>query len=89
MSCVDWDFLDYDKPCEVLAALRPAFFKLLAGEREIWIKYKDRETRFTGDQIKVSELKAVIDILEQRCAAAAAAATGSRARYAIAAGYRR
>lgn len=86
---IDWSLFTPDKPCEALAVVWPAYLKLLAGEREIWIGYGDRQVRYAGDQIKLKEFKQAIDELEQKCAIAKAALEGKRSRFAIAAGYRR
>lgn len=75
---VDWDALDYENPTALLAVLRPAYYRLLAGDAEFEIEGQDRRrVRFAQTDIKA--LAAVIADLEVR----AAAASGKRRRFAM------
>ena len=74
----DWDALDYADPCALLATLRPAYYRLLAGEAEEEIEGTDRRrVRFQRGDLK--GLAAVIADLESRCAAK----SGKRRRFAM------
>jgi len=78
-----WNALDYDDPCAVLAALRPAYHRLIAGEREVEIRFDGQSVRFT--ESGMSRLESRIKTLEAECAAK----NGKRKRFAIRAGSRR
>lgn len=57
---------NYD-PCAALRAMRPAYMRLLAGESEQKITFRDRDLwLYRGD---VTQLKALISQLESECAA--------------------
>lgn len=74
----DWDALDYSDPCALLAALRPAYYKLIAGEADFEIEGTDRRrVRFAQTDLKA--LAAVIRDLEVQCGAR----TGQRRRFAL------
>lgn len=73
-----WADLDYSDPCALLSKLRPAYYRLLAGEGEEEIEGTDRRrVRFQRSDIK--GLAAVIADLEARCAAK----SGKRRRFAM------
>lgn len=75
---VNWDALDYSDPNALLAALRPAYYKLVAGEAEFEIEGADRRrVRFAQTDLK--GLAAVIRDLEVK----AGAADGRRRRFAM------
>ncbi|HRD76833.1 MAG TPA: hypothetical protein PK264_13010 [Hyphomicrobiaceae bacterium] len=75
---VDWDALDYDDPCALLTKLRPAYYRLLAGDAEEEIEGTDRRrVRFQRSDLK--GLAAVIADLEAKCAAK----SGKRRRFAM------
>lgn len=67
---------DYD-PCAALGALRPAYMRMLAGEQEVEIRFRDRTVRFADTN--PAEMSALISRLEGECAAK----TGQRRRFAI------
>ena len=75
---VDWDALDYSDPCALLAALRPAYYRLLAGDAEQEIEGTDRR-RVRFQQTDTKGLAAVIRDLEGQCAAK----SGRRRRFAM------
>lgn len=57
---------DYD-PCAALRALRPVYMRLVAGETEQKITFRDRDLWFhKGD---VLQMKGLISQLESECAA--------------------
>ena len=58
--------VDYD-PCAALAALRPAYIRLIAGEGEQKIEFRDRQVWFQAADTK--PLKSLIAQLESECAA--------------------
>jgi hypothetical protein len=62
----DGTAVEFD-PCIALNAIRPAYFKLISGEGEQKIQFRDREVWFrAGD---VNEMKALVLQLQQDCAA--------------------
>lgn len=74
---VDWNALDYTDPCALLDVLRPAYYRLLAGETETEIEGTDRRrVRFQESDAK--GLAAVITDLEVKCSAK----SGRRRRFA-------
>lgn len=75
---VDWDALDYSDPCALLAKLRPAYYRLLAGEAEEEIEGTDRR-RLRLQRGDIKGLAAVIADLEAQCAAK----SGRRRRFAL------
>lgn len=76
---VNWEALDYADPCALLAALRPAYYRLLAGEADFEIEGTDRRrVRFAQTDLK--GLAAVIRDLEGQCSAK----SGKRRRFALA-----
>lgn len=75
---VNWDALDYSDPCALLAALRPAYYRLLAGEADFEIEGTDRR-RLRFAQTDIKGLAAVIRDLEGQCSAKA----GKRRRFAM------
>lgn len=72
---VDWTTLDYSNPAALLAVLRPAYFRLVAGDAEAEIEGHDRRrVKFhAGDK---EALQRVIADLE-------AQQGGTRRRYAL------
>jgi hypothetical protein len=59
--------LDYD-PCEALKLLRPALMRMMAGQSEQKINFRDRDLWLhKGD---LSALRGVVTQLESECAAA-------------------
>lgn len=76
---VDWATIDYENPCTLLAALRPIYYRLLAGEKVVELQHEGLRTRFDSSVTALSELKAKIASLEIECAAAG----GTRKRSAI------
>jgi hypothetical protein len=58
--------IEFD-PCAALNALRPAYFRLIAGEGEQKIQFRDRDVWFHPGNIQ--EMKALILQLQQDCAA--------------------
>jgi hypothetical protein len=75
---VTWEALDYSDPCALLTALRPAYYRLLAGEADLEIEGTDRR-RVRFQQADIKGLAAVIRDLEAQCSAK----TGRRRRFAI------
>lgn len=75
---VDWDALDYSDPCALLDTLRPAYYRLLAGDAEEEIEGTDRR-RVRFQRTDVKGLAAVIADLEAKCAAK----SGRRRRFAM------
>lgn len=65
---VDWENLDYDDPCALLAVLRPAYYQLLAGQRVVETQHGETRSRF--EQGDVTALKALIADLTSQCQAA-------------------
>jgi hypothetical protein len=65
MAATDWTALDYDDPAALLAVLRPAYYKLLAGETDAEIEGTDRRrVRFQPGDAK--RLEVIIRDLEAR-----------------------
>ena len=83
MSETNWDALDYADPVALLAKLRPAYYRLIAGEADAEIEGTDRR-RVRFQQGDAKRLEAVIDKLEQKVAA-----TAGRSRFALGGGFRR
>jgi hypothetical protein len=80
MAATDWTALDYDNPAALLAVLRPAYYRLLAGDAEAEVEGTDRRrVRFQPGDAK--RLETVIRDLEGRVARA----SGKRRRFALAA----
>lgn len=75
---VNWEALDYSDPCALLAALRPAYYRLLAGEADFEIEGTDRR-RLRFAQTDIKGLAAVIRDLEGQCSAK----SGKRRRFAM------
>lgn len=74
-----WSALDYTDPVALLAKLRPAYYRLIAGEAEAEIEATDRRrVRFAAGNVKA--LAAVIADLEKKIAVA----PGRRSRFALA-----
>lgn len=74
----------YD-PCLAAQALRPAYMRMMAGESEQKIVFRDRDVWFhKGD---IDALRALLSQLESECAAKNGVTV--RRRMAITAGYRR
>lgn len=86
---VDYELLfggiDYD-PCEALKALRPVYMRLIAGETEQKVDFRDRSAWFF--QADRGSLAALIRQLEIDCAAQQGVTIKPK-RYAITAGARR
>lgn len=80
------DPIDYTDPCARAAALRTAYYSILAGDRESLIRTKtnegEREIRFQAGN--VLKLEAELRRAEAECAATLPAAVGPR--FAITAG---
>jgi hypothetical protein len=73
-----WAALDYDNPAALLAQLRPAYYRLIAGEAEAEIRGADhRAVKFHAGHVK--QLDAVIKDLEVKVQAA----SGRRSRFAL------
>jgi len=81
---VNWTTVDWDDPCAALAVMRPAYYQLLAGAKNMTVKYGETEVRFADTEVKA--LGAVVTELEAKCKAKT---SGQPSRFAIAAGYRR
>lgn len=75
---INWEALDYSDPCALLNALRPGYYKLLAGEADFEIEGTDRR-RLRFHQTDIKALGNVIRDLEARCGAA----QGKRRRFAM------
>lgn len=73
-----WDQLDYANPAALLAKLRPAYYRLIAGETDAEIEGTDRR-RVRFQQGDAKRLDAVIKELERKVAEA----TGARTRFAL------
>lgn len=74
----------YD-PCAALAALRPAYMRMVAGETTQKVTFRDRDAWFhKGD---INALRALIEQMESECAAKNGVTI--RRRMAITGGYRR
>lgn len=84
MSATNWDQLDYSDPQALLAKLRPAYYKLIAGEADAEIEGTDRR-RVRFQQGDAKRLDAVIKELERKVTEAA----GGRSRFALSGGFRR
>lgn len=75
---------EYD-PCAALAALRPAYMRMVAGETTQKVTFRDRDAWFhKGD---INAFRALIEQMESECAAKNGVTI--RRRMAITGGYRR
>jgi hypothetical protein len=61
------DEIDYSDPCAVLAELRPAYYKLLAGSKAVRVSFSDRTVDYS--QTNLPLLRTEIARLESECAA--------------------
>lgn len=62
-----WTDLDYSDPCALLAALRPAYYALLAGSAEERVRFGEREVVYS--RTSLTALQAEVRRLEGVCAA--------------------
>jgi hypothetical protein len=76
------DGVDLKNPCEVWPILQGAYYKLLAGDTEVRVRFREREVELARSNLAL--LKAEIDRLKAECERKT---TGRRGRYAIRAGY--
>lgn len=77
--------VDASDPCALLGVLRPAYFKMLAGETEAEIRHGETSIRLNVYATNLTELRSVIERLEAECAAK----QGRRRRYATSFRFRR
>lgn len=61
--------VEIDDPCALLDALRKAYYRLVAGEAEVEVKYGSKSARFAVLGNQMSELRAAMADLEARCMA--------------------
>ena len=82
--------VDFSDPCQRAAALRDAYFNLIAGANESLIRFRgpngEQEVRFGPGKVEL--LKSEWEAAENACAVANGTANAHR-RYAIRAGARR
>lgn len=76
------DGVDLTKPCEIWPILQGAYYKLLAGETEVRVKFREREVELVRANLQL------LDREIQKLKAACDKSQGKRARYAIRAGWR-
>lgn len=79
----DWEALDYDDPCAVLAALRPAYYRLVAGSMRETVEFQagnGQTRRVTFTRTNIAALRAEVARMEIRCKAAQ---TGKTPRFAV------
>lgn len=62
---IDWDALDYDDPCALRNALRPAFYRLSAGDAEVSVEAGDYKATFA--QADLVQLGKLLEQLEAEC----------------------
>ena len=67
---------DWSDPCEVLAWLRPQYYRALSGGQAVRIAYAGRDT--TYGQANIKELQALMSQLQSDCAAKQGLTTGRR-----------
>lgn len=77
--------VDASDPCALLEALRPAYFKMLAGETEAEFRHGETSVRVNVFATNLTELRSVIERLEAKCAAR----QGRRRRHATSFRFRR
>lgn len=80
----DLDDVDWSDPCAAAAALRPYYFRALAGGAEVSIRFDDRSVTYS--QANLTELRARLEGFEEACAKLQG---GTRRRFAITVGTRR
>lgn len=76
------DGVDLTNPCEIWPALQGAYYKLLAGETEVRVRFREREVELSHANLQL--LQREIEQLKAACERK----QGRRARYAIRAGFR-
>jgi len=76
---IDWEGLDYSNPTALLAKLRPAYYRLVAGDADEEIEGTDRR-RVRFQKADLPRLEALIRKLE----AEVAKASGRPRRFALA-----
>jgi len=76
------DGVDLTKPCEVWPVLQGAYYKLLAGDTEVRVRFREREVELSRSNLEL------LDAEIQRLKIACDKAQGKRSRYAIRAGFR-
>jgi len=67
MTTIDWTALDYDDPCALLAVLRPAYYQLVAGEKETEVTYEG--SAYKLHLTSIEQVRSVVRELEQACLA--------------------
>jgi hypothetical protein len=84
---IDFEALDYSDPCALLAAMRPAYYELIAGKgaQSVTFTAGNGTTKSVMfHRTDISLLSALITRLENECAEK----QGKRRRYAVRAGGR-
>lgn len=61
--------VDAEDPCALLVALKPAYYRMLAGETEAEFRHGDAAVRLSVQAMNLTEMRAVIERLEAECAA--------------------
>ncbi|MDP1642728.1 MAG: gpW family head-tail joining protein [Phenylobacterium sp.] len=76
------DGVDLSNPCLVWPKLQEAYYKLVAGETEVRVRFREREVELS--RVNLSLLQREIEQLKAACERR----SGRRARFALRAGFR-
>lgn len=75
------DGVDLTQPCLVWPPLQAAYYRLLAGETEVRVRFREREVELARANLQL------LDREIQKLKAACERSQGRRARYAVRAGF--
>jgi hypothetical protein len=63
--------VDADDPCALLAALRPAYLQMLAGEKVVSTSHENSTVQMAVSAANLTQLRPIIRQLQAECAAKA------------------